>query len=303
VANTLQSFQAKLTESFSSKVLLLESLIGGRHWLTTGTFKERVLLSFLNETLPKKLRAKSGFVLFPKSIPPTKVSNNPKLDVLNRSEYVLSKQIDVLVYNPFEFMPVYEDNDIAILPPEALSHVIEVKGVLTYNSINEAISQLEDFCTKWKAYMKFSVKHYVESKPKAPELFIYSWQSRGLNGKYIRERLCKHANRVSTARTYDSLPKIEAVYVFADNATTFCASVENKTSSSGYLTIRGQNIHFNDHGEAEYAGDKTMFSLVRSILYRNGLMTNRFLVDTDETNYENVLAHRHGGYLKAFDDS
>ena len=68
MTNPLQSFQSRLTSSFSNRVYLLEALIGNRHWLTTGTFKERVLITFLNDTLPKKLRAKSGFIVFPRDV-------------------------------------------------------------------------------------------------------------------------------------------------------------------------------------------------------------------------------------------
>ena len=67
------------------------------------------------------------------------------------------------------------------------------------------------------------------------------------------------------------------------------------------LPGRGQNVHFDDKGRVEYTGDKTMFSLVRDILSTNQLLSNRFLVDADETNYEDLLGNERYGYQKAFD--
>jgi hypothetical protein len=65
MSNTLSNFQSYLSESFYKRIHLIEKVVGDRHWLTTGTYKEKILLSFLNDALPKKLKAKPGFVVFP----------------------------------------------------------------------------------------------------------------------------------------------------------------------------------------------------------------------------------------------
>ena len=297
--SNIQSFQSHLTDSFSSKVYLLESLIGNRHWLTSGSFKERDLISFLNDVLPEKLRAKSGFVIFPRAFSPRSGARNLKLDVLNSCDYSLSKQIDILVYNPFEHMPVYEDQDIAILPPEAVSHVIEVKGLLAHKSLTEAVSLLEDYCGKWKAYLKFRMAHHETIELAAPELFVYAWQSKRLSGKHLRVSLCSHLRRVCTPSTCDVHPKIDGVYIYGEAMTVF-ARIADEGVAPGYASIRGQNVHFSSSEQPEPAGDKTMFSLVRAIARRNNLLSNRFLVDTDETYHQDVLPSAHLGHLKAF---
>jgi Domain of unknown function (DUF6602) len=300
--SSLLSFQNSLTSSFASKVYLLESLVGGRHWLTTGTFKERILITFLNEVLPRKLAAKSGFVAFPTEVPSEKAAKNPKMETLNRSEYTLSKQIDILVYNPYDYTPVYEDQDIVILPPEALSHVVEVKGNLTSSSLTKAISHLEDFCSKWKSYTKFRVEHSFDTELKLPELFVYAWQVHQLSGEHIRKQLGDHLSAVTNVKNYRISPKIDSVFIFGVSHTTLTTEISTNPSTIGYSTGRGQNVRFDDSGKAQYAGDKTMFSLLRSVLYKNDLLTNRFLVRSDETSYQDEPKDPNLGYLQVFEE-
>ena len=158
------------------------------------------------------------------------------MDVLNAADYSLSKQLDIIVYNPYDFMPVYEDDDIAILSPEALSHVIEVKGMLTNHSLHDAVLHLEDFCHKWKSYSRFKLRHHESSNTKTPRLFVFAWQTKSLSTDLIRKRLCKHVQGVSTAENHESQPKIETVFIFGHSETTFTLNVQDKVYDYGYVT-------------------------------------------------------------------
>ena len=66
---------------------MLEKIIGNRHWLTTGTYKEKILLSFLNDALPKRLRAKPGFIIFPCEKRFSTKEAPEEYDALNSSAY------------------------------------------------------------------------------------------------------------------------------------------------------------------------------------------------------------------------
>jgi hypothetical protein len=197
MSKTLNDFQTQLSESFYSKIYLLEKIIGDNHWLTSGTFKEKVLINFLNQNLPRRYLAKSGFVIFPKQR--IFKEKTPKdYDSLNSSAYDLSKQIDILIFDTIESCPVYEDENIVILSPEAVKEIIEVKGTLNSKHFNEALNLFVDFKNKWLDYKTFSREHLMENSLGVPNIYLYAWEfkknrkgQREISGKNIRNKLAE----------------------------------------------------------------------------------------------------------------
>lgn len=81
------------------RIHLLEKIIGNKHWLTTGTYKEKILITFFDSVLPKNLVTKSGFVLFPTNKYFCSDDEAKAFDRLNASDYIISKQIDLIIYD------------------------------------------------------------------------------------------------------------------------------------------------------------------------------------------------------------
>ncbi len=304
---TLNDFQTQLSESFYSKIYLLEKILGDKHWLTSGTFKEKVLISFFNDNLPKRFKAKSGFVIFPTK----RIFKDKEPEGYNSSNigsYSISKQIDILIYDVIESCPVFEDENIVLLSPEAAKCIIEVKGTLNSKHLEDAINLLMDYKNKWIDYKSFSEEHYINDSLSVPNMYIYSWEfkknrngHRQLSGNNIRKKLADLLAKNSTSDNYKEVPKIESVYIYNDCEIELTVSADSKILSIGYMTLRGQSVVYSDDGRIEKGGDKTLFSILRNILANNDYLKNRFLIDTDESNRYDLFPHADTGYSKAFD--
>jgi hypothetical protein len=303
---TLNDFQTQLAESFHSKINLLEKIIGDKHWLTTGGFKEKVLISFLNDNLPKKLKAKSGFVVFP-----TKRRFNTEMppedyDSLNRSSYIMSKQIDILVYDVFESSPVFEDDNIVLLSPESVKAVIEVKGTLNGKHLTDSIGLLMDYRNKWIEYKAFSKEHHIAVELKVPALLVYAWEfkrstngSRQLTGVTIRKKLSNILKENSTFENYRDTPFISSVFIYKECETTLTVGGDLEELRVGYFTTRGRSTKFLSDGTLQEGGDKTLFGLLRTILAMSDCLNNRFLTDTDDTSRYDLYPHQDTGFSES----
>ncbi|MBN2892242.1 MAG: hypothetical protein JXL97_10265 [Bacteroidales bacterium] len=304
---TLNDFQTQLSESFYSKIYLLEKILGDKHWLTSGTFKEKILISFLNQNLPKRYKAKSGFIIFPKK----RIFKDkpPKdYDYLNNSSYVISKQLDIIIFDVIETLPVFEDENIVLLAPEDVKSIIEVKGTLNSRHLKDSINLLIDFKNKWTDYKSFSKELFIEAPLVPPTLYIFSWDikknkrgHREITGKSIRDKLVQTLKENTNSRNYDKIPRIESAFVYNQCEVTLTISADTPIPSIGYMTLRGQNVIYSDDGQLEKGGDKTLFSLLKDILANNKSLKNRFLIDTDESNRYDILPHADIGYTKAFE--
>ena len=91
-----------------------------KHAPTIGTFYENMLRSLLNETIPSKLKAGTGFIFDPNK---------------NKS----SKQIDILVYNSHDFAPLYSSGEFIVVSPEMAVSQSEVKKTLLHRHIRDII--------------------------------------------------------------------------------------------------------------------------------------------------------------------
>src|ERR1700722_5332375 len=86
-----------------------------QHYPTSGQEGEELLIKFLNNHLPRRFSATSGFVI--------------------DSENKVSKQSDVLIYDA-ENSPVYRAGERAqILPADSVAAVIEVKAKLNKSEL------------------------------------------------------------------------------------------------------------------------------------------------------------------------
>lgn len=98
-------------------------LIGGAHWQTDGEHKEAVLRKVLRSHLPESVRIGKGFVCFQNDA---------------------SSQIDVLI-TANDKPTLFKDGELALVTPDAVQAIIEVKTSLTSRSeLRDALTKLAD---------------------------------------------------------------------------------------------------------------------------------------------------------------
>lgn len=162
-----------LGQSFVSKAASLTALIDGAHGPSEGGFRETLTREFLSGQLPGRLRVSTGFVKF---------------------GTVVSRQIDVLIWDQHSYAPLFESGDFVVIEPEACRAVIEVKTTLSASSLRSSLELLHpiewdtysngplippvrgifSFKTKWKnpASLVKQVAEFYREKYKGREAFI-----------------------------------------------------------------------------------------------------------------------------------
>ncbi|KFC19112.1 DUF6602 domain-containing protein [Epilithonimonas lactis] len=108
--NTLD-YQKSLNRELDIVKNRVRNLIGDAHWGEDGRYKEEKLKSLLKTKLPNNLSVGTGFILH--QITPT--------------ENVLSKQIDIIVYDN-NYSKIFEEGDFVIVTPSSVKAIIEVKS-------------------------------------------------------------------------------------------------------------------------------------------------------------------------------
>jgi hypothetical protein len=100
----------------------VRAFIDDAHWLTDGAWKESVLRSLLRRHLPRTIEVGYGFVV---------------------SEAGCSTQIDVMLFDASK--PVlFRDGDLALVTPDAVEGVIEVKTSVSRGELASAVTKLAD---------------------------------------------------------------------------------------------------------------------------------------------------------------
>lgn len=128
MSDCISSFFSSYGSELKSTMRRLDNLIGRNHWLSVGNYKEEILRKLLRKLLPKKFEVSTGFIL-----------------ALNENaEPLISKQMDIIIWNSNDYSAIFRDDDFVIVPPEACKAVIEVKSVLRTKSFNDALSASEN---------------------------------------------------------------------------------------------------------------------------------------------------------------
>jgi hypothetical protein len=125
MANYWDEFSRSRTNEVAATIGRIDDLIGPAHWLSVGTYKESVIRKQLIDYLPGRYSVGTGFVLH---------------DIGPR---VLSRQIDVLVWDSQDYAPIFRDGSFVIIHPQSLRIAIEVKGNLTLPAFEEALENLD----------------------------------------------------------------------------------------------------------------------------------------------------------------
>ena len=110
-ASAFEGYWQLRTQGAASRLSALKAIV--RHNPTTGTFAEALLRELIAEFLPQRYAAATGFIL-------------------DGAEQ--SNQIDILVYDQREDLPVFRDGSFVVLTPGTARLVIEVKSRLVFDA-------------------------------------------------------------------------------------------------------------------------------------------------------------------------
>jgi hypothetical protein len=107
---------------FSDELLVKSSRIDLliRHTGTVGSYREELLRNLLRQILPKRYEASTGFISG------------------------CARQIDIIIWDAEEYLPLFRDRDVVVVPRAAVRGVIEVKTKLETKTLDESMSILFD---------------------------------------------------------------------------------------------------------------------------------------------------------------
>lgn len=304
----LTSYTEMIAEGFSSTLNRLAQLIGDAHEPSLGTYKERLLMNVISDFIPKKYEVGTGFVLFPGK----KEFNGkePSNDIpWNLRGHKVSKQLDIIVYDSFNYPTVFKDKDFVIVRPEAVRSVIEVKGALDGNQINSFMSLFIDFAKKWAE----TDSYYRENRLPPlgnPGLFIMNWlfsvNPKGKprsNGKQLREKIAEHYRKNITPEELrnGNFPLIRSAYIYNDCYVCSSLFSEGEQDHYGYWTLRGHFIRFDETtGKSVVGGDKTVSDLLAEIQSTLDTPDNWMFSHVDQCGWPGNFPHPDDGFDKCF---
>jgi hypothetical protein len=125
--NELEGFFLSTNRELLATVNRLDELIGNRHWLSVGSYKETLLKKSLRNIVPKKYSIDSGFI----------IAANKNGDIIR------SSQTDILIWDSTNYSPLFQDDGFVIIPPESCKIMIEVKGMLNRENIKKTIKNFD----------------------------------------------------------------------------------------------------------------------------------------------------------------
>jgi len=125
-SRAIAEYQLTYGHELQARMKRLDGIIGDRHWLTVGTYKENLIKSVLGNRLPRKYEVSTGFVLACKN-----------------KKRLISRQIDVLIWDSENHAPIFRDGNFVIVSPEACVAAIEVKSKLTQTELKSSLQNLD----------------------------------------------------------------------------------------------------------------------------------------------------------------
>ena len=117
--NTLD-YQISISRELDVIKNRVRNLIGDANWGEDGRYKEEKLKAVLKSRLPNNLSVGTGFVL----------------NQLSHNQSIVSKQIDILIYDNTQ-PPIHREDDFVIVTQNCVKAIIEVKSKVLSNRSNK----------------------------------------------------------------------------------------------------------------------------------------------------------------------
>ncbi len=268
----LTAYAAMIGEEFSSRVDRLAQIIGTSHEPSVGAYKEALLRSVIAKFIPKRYSVGNGFIVFTKESSRNDFTSS-NIDLWNLKDHYVSKQLDIIVYDDYNFPPILKEEGFVVLRPEAVRSVIEVKGYMCKSNLKESIASFVDFGRKWTTYKKYR-EQWGNEQLHLPSLQLLAW---GIyvppsgepicDGRAIRQGIVSGYREMLDQQelSSSSIPLLSAAYLYNDCIIHRCTYIRDKSSGHGYSTDRGKFIRYADDRTPFLAGDSTIASLLAQI--------------------------------------
>jgi hypothetical protein len=309
----LTTYASLIGQSFATKIDSLAKVIGDIHHPSLGTYKERLLASVIRTYIPTSFSVGTGFVLFPRE-KPTGTPVPVGFDQLNQSDFEVSKQCDILVYDSATFPVVFQDGDFVVLRPESVRAVIEVKGALDNEEIDSIVDHCIDFGRKWNRCRAFYREHHQKPDLSNPMLCAMAWRvdvdDKGLpktDGSRLRKRIAAKYKEKIAISELRLLPVLSHAYIYNECCVSFATSISGESADLevGWMTTPGQFVRVTGPNSPRYDGERTIASLLATVhLSIDSTLDesfNRFFSYMDETR-ASLLPYEHEGFTVWIDD-
>lgn len=154
-----RDYLATFSDELMAKSRRIDYLI--QHTGTVGSYREELLRGTIRQLLPTRFQASTGFI-----------ENSPR-------------QLDIIVWDAARYAPLFREQEVVVVPREAVRGVIEVKTTLDTKSLDEALEILHDI---------FRVK------PSTLPVFkgIFAFHSNYKSDRAIAKRIKHFYNRVQS---------------------------------------------------------------------------------------------------------
>ena len=302
ITGDLTSYAALIGESFASRINLPAQIIRDAHHPSLGRYKERLLMTFLSEFIPRRYDVGTGFVLFPtERLFESGIQKD--YDFLSGSDHVVSRQCDIIVYDANEFPTVFRDGEFVIVRPESVRSIVEVKGSISPDDIKSFMTHFIDFGRKWQRCKKFYKDHYQRPELRNPWLFVMAWQvavdTKGrpkMDGKRLRSKITEIYKRQLKSEELRDFLVLNQAFIYNDCQVASTLMPFGDGLQFGYSTYSGRFVRFVDNGSVVEAGDRTVASLLAGIHCSLETPFNPFFSYADQTDHPKLNPHKDQGF-------
>lgn len=225
----------RLLASWSDELLSTTSrvqhLIGGRHRPTTGSYREALFRRLLRRVLPDRFRVSTGFIY--------------------RWEHEPSRQLDVLVWDAQEQSAILEEGELAILTPESVAAIIEVKSVLTPGALRYSLDLLSPaWLVHWCHTEERSRTGLRQQVPHVPLRAVFAYAARDCNANRLSSSMFnelsefyrrKFGDDAKAALSHQGGPRLRWLNMIDAICIADCLELEQTN-----LIVRGADRHLYD---------------------------------------------------------
>jgi|GEM_PF-5727783 len=207
----LTDYWLSIGQGFTHSINRLSKLIGDAHELSTGRYKERLLIDLISNFIPDKYSIGSGFILFPTK----ELTENGYI-----IDHQLSGELDIIVYDSTNYSTIFKDQDIVVLRPESVRVIIEVKSALNYKQKDGFMKKFIDIYQKWESMDRLykEMRYPILNRP---SLLVMNWNiaiNKSGNPEIKVENLPKlivSSYKKSLGTNINAkLPLIDAVFIY-----------------------------------------------------------------------------------------
>lgn len=267
----LTAYAAMIGEEFSSRIDRLAQILGTSHEQSVGGYKESLLRSVIARFIPKRYSVGHGFVAFTRESSLNDMTST-NIDLWNLKEHYVSRQLDIVVYDDYNFSPILQEDSFVVLRPESVRAVIEVKGYLKKANVEESIEGFVDFGRKWSEYRSYRKQRHEELHSPSLQLIAFDVYvppsgEPDCDGASVRKSIVKAYRKILTTQELagPTLPVLNAAYLYNDCIVNRCSYVHEAASGHGYSTSRGKFIRYASDRTPTLAGDATIASLLAQV--------------------------------------